>query len=96
VRIQATAEVAAARVAFGEAAAREKRYRTSLAPKSAEVVKSVSYAFEKGGAALIDLLDAERNDNAIRVAAVQSQADLAAAAASLRAALGLPGASDAK
>jgi len=96
VRIQASADVAAARVAFREASQRARRYQTSLVPKSAGVVRSVSYAFEKGGAALIDLLEAERNDNAIRVAAVQSQADTASAAAALQAALGRLAGSDAK
>ena len=95
VRIQAAADVAAARVAFREASQRTRRYQTSLVPKSAEVVRSVSYAFEKGGAALIDLLEAERNDNAIRVASVQSQADTASAAVALQAALGRLGGSDA-
>jgi cobalt-zinc-cadmium efflux system outer membrane protein len=87
-RLQASADVAAARIAYHEAAQRARRYRTSLVPKSAEVVRSVSYAFGKGGAALLDLLEAERNDNSIRVAAVQAEADAASAAAALRAALG--------
>ncbi len=96
VRIQAAADVAAARVAYREASQRARRYQESLAPKSAEVVKSVSYAFERGGAALVDLLEAERNDNAIRVAAVQSQADTASTAAALQAALGRLGGPDGK
>jgi cobalt-zinc-cadmium efflux system outer membrane protein len=95
-RIQAAADVAAARVAFREASQRSRRYQTSLVPKSAEVVGSVTYAFGKGGAALVDLLEAERNDNAIRVAAVQAQADTASAAAVLQAALGRTGGSDAR
>jgi outer membrane protein TolC len=49
-----------------------------------------------GGAALVDLLEAERNDNAIRVSAVQSRADTAIAASALQAALGRLGASDAR
>jgi cobalt-zinc-cadmium efflux system outer membrane protein len=89
VRIQAAADVAAARVAYHEASQRALRYRTSLVPKSAQVAKSVSYSYEKGGAALVDLLEAERNDNLIRVAAVQAQADEASAAVSLQAALGI-------
>jgi cobalt-zinc-cadmium efflux system outer membrane protein len=88
VRIQASADVAAARVAYHEAYQRSLRYRSSLVPKSESVVKSVSYAFEKGGAGLVDLLEAERNDNLIRVAAVQAEADTASAAATLEAALG--------
>lgn len=87
-RIQAAADVSTARVAFHEASQRARRYAASLVPESAEVIRSVSYAYEKGGASLVDLLEAERNDNAIRVAAAQSQADTASAAASLEAALG--------
>ncbi|MGA7726566.1 MAG: TolC family protein [Opitutaceae bacterium] len=88
VRVQAAADVSAARVAYREARDRARRYEQSLLPKSAEVTKSVVYAYEKGGAALIDLLDAQRNDNSIRQAAVQADADAAAAAAALLAALG--------
>jgi cobalt-zinc-cadmium efflux system outer membrane protein len=88
VRIQAAADVAAARVAYREASQRARRYRASLVPKSAGVARSVSYSYEKGGAALVDLLEAERNDNLIRVAAVQAQADAASAAVTLEAALG--------
>jgi cobalt-zinc-cadmium efflux system outer membrane protein len=88
VRIQASADVAAARVAFREAFGRFRRYSGSIAPKSSEVARSVSYAFEKGGASLVDLLEAERNDNQIRLARVQSQADTASTAVALQAALG--------
>jgi cobalt-zinc-cadmium efflux system outer membrane protein len=91
VRIQAAADVAAARVAYHEASQRSLRYRTSLVPKSAEVARSVSYAYSKGGATLVDLLEAERNDNLIRVGAVQAEADAASTAVSLQAALGLIG-----
>jgi cobalt-zinc-cadmium efflux system outer membrane protein len=87
-RIQAAADVAAARVAFHEASQRARRYEESLVPKSSAVLSSVSYSYARGGAALIDLLEAERNDNAIRVAAVQAKADAASAAAALEAALG--------
>jgi cobalt-zinc-cadmium efflux system outer membrane protein len=87
-RIQASADVSAARFAFHEASQRARRYEASLVPKSADVLKSVSYSYEKGGAALIDLLEAERNDNTIRVGAVQAKADAASAAAALAAALG--------
>jgi outer membrane protein TolC len=57
-------------------------------PKSREATRSVSYAFDKGGAALVDLLEAERSDNAIRVAAVQADADSAATGVALLSALG--------
>jgi cobalt-zinc-cadmium efflux system outer membrane protein len=88
VRLQAAADVAAARVAYREAASREQRYQSALVPQSTEVVRRVTYAYEKGGATLVDLLEAERNDNGIRFAAVQAQADDAAAAVTLRASLG--------
>jgi cobalt-zinc-cadmium efflux system outer membrane protein len=88
VRIRAAADVSNARAAYDEAAQRARRYQTSLVPRAAMVSRSVSYAFEKGGSTLIDLLEAERNNNSIRLAAVQSQADAASAAAALMAALG--------
>lgn len=88
VRIQAAADVAAARVAYHEASRRARRYQVALVPKSSSVARSVSYSYEKGGATLVDLLEAERNDNLIRIAAVQSQADAASAAVTLEAALG--------
>jgi len=87
-RIAATANVESARLSFLEAYARAQRYRNSLAPKSAAVTKSVSYSYEKGGASLVLLLEAERDDNQIRVGSVQAQADAASAAVALQAALG--------
>jgi cobalt-zinc-cadmium efflux system outer membrane protein len=87
-RIQATADVTAARVAFHEAYQRARSYQSSLVPKSARVAQSVAYAFGKGGASLVDLLEAERNDNLIRLGAAQAEADAASAAVALRAALG--------
>jgi cobalt-zinc-cadmium efflux system outer membrane protein len=87
-RIAATAGVESARLSFLEAYARAKRYESSLAPKSAAVTKSVAYSYEKGGASLVLLLEAERDDNQIRVGAVQAQADAASAAVALQAALG--------
>jgi cobalt-zinc-cadmium efflux system outer membrane protein len=88
VRIQVSSEVASARVAFHEASERARRYKTSLLPKSTETTKSVAYAYEKGGAALVDLLEAERSDSAIHVAEVQSEADTAATGIALLSALG--------
>jgi len=88
IRIQAAADLAEARLSYVEASQRARRYQSSLVPRSAEVTKNMSYAFQKGGATLTDLLEAERNDNVIRLAAVQSQADVAITAVSLQAALG--------
>jgi cobalt-zinc-cadmium efflux system outer membrane protein len=87
-RTRAAADIATARIAYHEAAQRTRRYQTSLAPRAAQVEESVRYAFRQGGATLLDLLEAERNANAIGVAAVQAEADAATAAAALQAALG--------
>ena len=88
VRIQAAASVTAGRLNYREATERERRYETSLVPRSAEVNTAAAYAFEKGSGTLLLLLEAERNDNAIRVAAVQALADKVSAAIALQAALG--------
>ena len=49
----------------------------------------MTYAYEKGGTSLLDLLNAQRNDNEIRLATAQAAADTALAAASLGSAQGL-------
>ena len=46
-------------------------------------------AYERGGASLLELLAAERNDNDIRLATAQAAADAANALSALRAALNL-------
>ena len=48
--------------------------------------KTISFAYEKGGASLLDLLLAERNDNDVRLATAQAAAEAANAAAALKAA----------
>jgi cobalt-zinc-cadmium efflux system outer membrane protein len=83
---QARADLANAQVEYNEAAARWARYRDVTAPKSAQVLKSVQFAYDKGGAALLDLLDAERTDNDIRLATVQAMSDTTSAIADLVAA----------
>jgi outer membrane protein, heavy metal efflux system len=80
------AEIAIARTAYGEAAARWQRYRDEVRPRSAHVRDSVSHAYERGGASLLDLLQAARNDNDVRLATVQAAGDVVVAAATLRAA----------
>ena len=89
-RIQAAAEVASARLAFDEAAARARRYAAVLQPRSAEVARTVAYAYDRGGASLLELLAAERGDNDVRLAAVRARADWLNAAAALAAALNRP------
>jgi cobalt-zinc-cadmium efflux system outer membrane protein len=85
-RAQAAAEISSAHISFDDASKRWREYRDSIRPKSAEIRKAVAYAYEKGGASLLDLLAAERNDNDVRLAATQAAGDTASAIASLRAA----------
>ena len=87
IRTKASADVAAARVALAEARARSDTYRHDLQPKSSAIAQSVAYAYDKGGAALVELLAAERSDNDIRLAAARAQADVASAEFALAAAL---------
>jgi outer membrane protein, heavy metal efflux system len=86
VTAQAHAEVLAARRDLEDARVRNRTYEENLCPKSAEIRKTIAYAYQKGGASLLDLLAAERNDNDVRLAAVKAAADVATAAAALRAA----------
>jgi cobalt-zinc-cadmium efflux system outer membrane protein len=87
-RVQAAADVAAARIAFHEAADRASRFHETLRPKSARISQAVTFAYEKGGSSLLELLAAQRDDNDIRLATVQAEADTASTAAALAAALG--------
>ncbi len=86
-RIQATADLAVARSAVRDAESRAAAYRDRLQPKSADVLHTVMFAYEKGGASLLDLLSAQRNDNDIRQAAAHAEADAASARIALAAAL---------
>ena len=89
VRAQAAADVVVAQNSYGSALSRWQRYRDELQPKSGKIRKTVAYAYEKGGASLLDLLSAQRNDNDIRLATAQAAADAATAAAALKTALNL-------
>ena len=80
-------EVNTASVAYAEASARMRRQLDVVQPKSAQVREIVSFAYAKGGASLLDLLIAERDDNDIRLATAQAMSDAARAAATLKAAL---------
>jgi outer membrane protein, heavy metal efflux system len=85
-KAQAVADVAAAMLAYDDAAKRWRDYRDSIRPKSEQVRNTKAYAYEKGGASLLDLLVAERDDNEVRLAAMQAASDAAAALAVLKAA----------
>ena len=92
VRTQIGSEIESARLRYRDAADRWRRYRDEIQPRSEEVREAVSFAYAKGGAALLDLLTAERNANDVRLATSQAAADSALAGATLQAALNLPGA----
>ncbi len=87
VRAQAMADVVMAQNSYTSAAARWRTYRDELTAKSGRILETVAYAYRNGGASLLDLLTAERNDNEVRLATAQAAADAASAAAALRAAL---------
>ena len=83
IETQVASDISSAQVAYDEALTRWHKYQKDISPRAAEVLKSVSYAYQKGGAALLDLLEAERSDNDIRLATAQAMADSATAAATL-------------
>lgn len=85
-KAQMAADMADAETAFQEAHARWLSYRDQTAPKSRTVRESVAFAYEKGGASLVNLLEAERTDNDIRLAAAQAMSDTASAGADVMAA----------
>jgi len=87
---QAMAEISTAKTSYEFARSRWQSYRNELTPKSQQVRQTVVFAYQKGGASLLDLLSAQRNDNEVRLATVQAAADTANAAAALRSALNAP------
>jgi cobalt-zinc-cadmium efflux system outer membrane protein len=86
IQAQAAADIATARFSYEDARARWESYRDSIRPKSEEIRKTIAYAYEKGGASLLDLLSTQRNDNDVRLAAAQAQSDILIAIAALNAA----------
>ncbi len=85
-KAQAAADIATSRLAFQEANRRWEQYRDSIRPKSEQVRNTKSYAYQKGGASLLDMLVAQRDDNDVRLAAMQAASDTAVAMAALKAA----------
>jgi cobalt-zinc-cadmium efflux system outer membrane protein len=85
-RAQAVADIATALLGYQDAVRRWQNYRDTIRPKSETVRKTKAYAYEKGGASLLDMLVAERDDNDVRLAAMQAASDTAAALAALKAA----------
>ncbi len=88
VRAQASAELATARAALAAALERPRSYRDDLLPTADSVRKTVAFSYEKGLASLLELLEAERSLNEVRLAAVAREADAVTAAVDLAAARG--------
>lgn len=86
VKAQAAADIAHAQVEYREAHDRLDRYKSQIVPQSAKSRDAMSFAFEKGSATMVDLLEAERTDNTVRMALAQAQSDTASAVADVVAA----------
>lgn len=86
VRAQVIADIANAETEYNEASERLRRYEGAIRPKAGSVRESVSFSYEKGAASLVDLLDAQRTDNDVRLATAQAMSDTVSAAADLKAA----------
>lgn len=86
IKAQAASDLAIAQINYDNAIRRWSQYKGELRDKSAKVRASVAFAYDKGGASLLDLLTAERDDNAIRLAAQQAAHDAVIAGAALKAA----------
>lgn len=83
----AAADVAMAEHELSTARERRMRFEKDIAPRSSAIAASVRYSYEQGGASLIDLLSAERNDNEVRLALATAVADYVNAKASFGAAI---------
>ena len=83
---QSQADIATAELAYEEARQRLRQYQEQIRPRSAQVRQSIAFAYSKGGASLVDLLTAERDDNNVRLATAQALSDAASTAADLKAA----------
>ena len=86
VAAQGAAELATARQAYQGARQRQEQYSRVIVPQSAAVRQSVTFAYDRGGASLLDLLNAQRNDNEVRLAEAQAAADAAVRLAEFEAA----------
>lgn len=89
-RIEATAlgEVNTARAAALSAEARRSAAEAALLPDAERVAKAAEYAYKRGAAGLIDLLDARRTLRQSQQDVLQARNDHARALAAYRAALG--------
>ena len=76
-------DLVTARLAYEEAKRRARAYQTRIRPQAERVRETVSYAYARGGASLLELLAAQRAANDVRAAELQAAADCATAAAAL-------------
>ncbi len=88
VRAQAAADLAAARVALAAAIDRRRLLHDELLPRAESVRSTVAFSYEKGLASLLELLEAERSLNDVRLAELASESEAVSAAADVAAALG--------
>ncbi len=89
-RAQISAEISSAELAYADATSRFDRYHGKIQPRSEEIRKTVSFAYSKGGASLLDLLAAERSHNEARLATTQAEADAVVARTTLQNARSFP------
>jgi cobalt-zinc-cadmium efflux system outer membrane protein len=87
-RAQARADLVVARAALAAALERRHLLHDELLPRAESVRGTVAFAYEKGSASLLELLEAERSLNDVRLAAVASQSEALSAAADVAAARG--------
>jgi cobalt-zinc-cadmium efflux system outer membrane protein len=85
-RVRVRQDLAATRDALETAQLRALRLVNDLLPKAQTVRDTVRFAYEQGAASLLELLEAERNANDIRLAAISARGELAAARTDFRAA----------
>lgn len=95
VRALAIGDVQRAAASLDAAADRLARFRSTLLNEAERAAKGAEFAFEKGAAGVLELLDARRTLYATRVEAVAAQSEYAQAVAAWRAALGEGAHSDA-
>jgi cobalt-zinc-cadmium efflux system outer membrane protein len=88
VRAQAVAELATARAALEAAVERRRLLRDELLPRAESVRRTVAFSWEKGLASLLELLEAERSSNEVRLAAVAAENEAIQAAVDVAAARG--------
>jgi cobalt-zinc-cadmium efflux system outer membrane protein len=88
-KAQIASDIGISQLNYQEALHRWKNYRDVVRPKSARILDSVTFAYEKGAASYLDLLAAQRNDNEVRIATAQAAVDTVEAQTNLKSAMNL-------